>query len=108
MSDLTGRCAEITATMAAERPDLRRVRGIYVCPIWGRREHWWLVDAENSIVDPTASQFPSGGLGEYEEHIEGTPEPSGLCLDCRSYVYGGRTFCCEACAASTRAFMESP
>jgi hypothetical protein len=35
------------------------------CPIWGARDHFWCVDGEDNVVDPTASQFPSKGTGVY-------------------------------------------
>jgi hypothetical protein len=64
-----GKCKEMAEQAAAEDPSLTVVRGHYYCPLWNRREpHWWCVKPDGEIVDPTALQFPSGGLGigEYE------------------------------------------
>lgn len=96
-----GLCAAVTATMAEQFPELKRVRGHYYCHAWGNRAHWWLVTEQGEIVDPTAAQFPSGGLGLYEEYAEGSPEPSGKCAGCGGYVYGGGSFCSGECEAAT-------
>lgn len=63
-----GRCRELAEAECAADPTLRLVRGHYFCPLWGRNEpHWWCERPNGAIVDPTAMQFPSGGLGFYEE-----------------------------------------
>jgi hypothetical protein len=95
--DGLGRCAEITQQMAKAFPELRRERGHYLCHTWGEREHWWLLDPEDHIVDPTAAQFPSRGTGMYIPWEEGQEEPTGRCLNCGEYCYGQRTFCSSAC-----------
>jgi hypothetical protein len=95
--EVYGKCAEATQQMAVQFPELQRVRGHYYCPVWGEREHWWLKTQDGEIIDPTASQFPSKGHGEYIEWIEGTPEPPGVCLNCGSYVYDNNSFCCKRC-----------
>jgi hypothetical protein len=96
--DLYGKCAEVTQQMAAANPSLRRVRGHYYCPIWGERAHWWLVDRDGKIIDPTAAQFPSKGNGTYVEWQEGEKEPSGKCYNCGDYCYDGKVFCPECIA----------
>lgn len=62
-----GDCYVLSKAMASRQPELRLVRGWYYCPIWGKRQHWWCVDGNGKISDPTAAQFPSNGFGEYEE-----------------------------------------
>lgn len=47
---------------------------------WGRRDHWWLVDPENHIIDPTASQFPA--LVSYHAWNSGDPVRTGRCMEC--------------------------
>ncbi len=94
-----GKCAEVTNEMAVAFPELVRVRGHYYCWVWGERSHWWLVDENGSIVDPTAEQFPSKGNGEYVQWIDGTPEPTGKCANCGNLVYNGDTCCSEICSA---------
>ena len=47
-------------------PTLTLVRGHYYCPVWNIEEpHWWCVKPDGTIVDPTALQFGSKGLGIY-------------------------------------------
>lgn len=96
---LRGRCHELSLAHIEAHPDHRLVRGWYHCPIWGREEHWWTVGPDGTIHDPTAAQFPSGGLGEYEEY-------RGLlaCEQCGREVaedealhYGRFHFCSDTC-----------
>ena len=99
-----GRCAEVTDAMVVAFPELRRVRGHYLCPFWGRRAHWWCVAPGGEIVDPTAAQFPSKGEGAYVPWVEGSPEPTGKCMNCGEETFHGANFCCEKCESDT---MES-
>jgi hypothetical protein len=63
-----GRCKELAEKAVVEDPTLRLVRGYYYCPITNREEqHWWTVDPDGNIYDPSCAQFPSRGAGEYEE-----------------------------------------
>lgn len=61
-----GKCREMSEALVATDPTLTLVRGHYYCPIWNRDEpHWWCVKPDGTIVDPTAKQFGSKGMGEY-------------------------------------------
>jgi len=51
--------------MVAAFPGLRQAYGNYYCFVWGERGHFWCVDLEKYIVDPTSQQFPSRGRGLY-------------------------------------------
>ena len=99
-----GKCAEVTAQMQSTFSELRRVRGHYYCLIWGEREHWWLVDPDGRIVDPTAQQFPSSGTGSYVEWDESQPEPTGRCPNCGGLCYDGDQVCSENCHVEYMAF----
>lgn len=102
--DPRGQCVEMTKRMAAAFPELQRVRGHYVCPLDGRRSHWWLVTPNGEVIDPTAEQFSSGGaLGDYEPY-EG-PEPTGQCLNCGELLFGSESFCNAKCALETARYM---
>jgi hypothetical protein len=103
-ADPRGQCAAVTEAMAAAFPELRRVRGFYECPIEGRRPHWWMATRAGLIIDPTACQFPSNGIGLYVEHVG--PEPTGQCLNCGSLLFGaGLEFCNAECAWETAQFL---
>lgn len=104
LGDVVGKCAEVTASMEVEFPELDRVRGHYHCWVWGVREHWWLVDLDDHVVDPTAEQFPSKGSAAYVPWDEDAEEPSGQCLNCGEYVYDNASHCNETCR---RAFMST-
>lgn len=56
-----GKCAEATSDMVEAFPSLKRIRGGYWCPIWGWRDHWWLVTPEGDIIDPAAEYVPAIG-----------------------------------------------
>lgn len=63
--EFRGKCRPLCDALLLERPELKLERGTYVCPMWGDQAHWWLVDPDGEIVDPSARQFPSGGAGLY-------------------------------------------
>ena len=96
--DVANQCAEFTKLMNDVYPELRRVCGFYHCPIVGKRPHWWLIDQNGNIVDPTAVQFPSRGvMGEYIE-LEGPQgKPKGRCLNCGEVSYHETYFCSDGC-----------
>jgi len=49
-------------------PSLSIRRGWYYDHLWNsKEEHWWCVNTEGEIVDPTKAQFPTNGHGDYEE-----------------------------------------
>ena len=57
-----GKCKEYCEALYKEK-GYRMVRGWYYDPIWNREEaHWWCVDSEGRIHDPTSAQFPFGGI----------------------------------------------
>jgi len=100
-----GKCSEATQNMVEFFPELRRVRGHYYCSSWGERAHWWCEvwnekEIKLEIVDPTANQFPSMGLGHYEEWGDYQEEPTGKCMNCGDYCYENRYFCSKGCEAT--------
>ncbi len=100
-SDSIGKCAEITLAMCKAFPELKRVRGHYYDFVWAERAHWWCVDPNGIVIDPTAAQFPSKGLGFYDEHVKGDPEPTGKCMNCGAYCFNEQLFCCDQCERET-------
>ena len=90
-----GQCKEVTRQMAEAFPELKRIRGHYYCWAWGERAHWWLADANGTIIDPTAQQFPSKGKGEYVPWPEGAPEPTGYVRIVAILATTGTTCCSE-------------
>jgi hypothetical protein len=96
-----GKCKAWAEELVARYPDLRLVRGHYLCPIWGKQAHWWAEDAAGRVIDPTRHQFPSGGIGVYIEF-------DGLCAceecgkqipeaDARVDGNGHHVYCSYAC-----------
>lgn len=68
---LRGKCEEMSRAAVAADPTLTLVRGWYYDPIWGREEHWWTVRPDGTIHDPTAAQFPMGGVTQWYEKYDG-------------------------------------
>ena len=68
---LRGKCELWAKRLAAEDPTLRLVRGWYWDLQWGQQEHWWTEDADGRIIDPTAAQFPHGGVTALYEEYDG-------------------------------------
>lgn len=103
VSDVYGKCKETVDEMGQTFPELAITKGFYWCPIWGRRQHWWLMDPSGGIVDPTAEQFPSSGFGIYEAIADSELEnkvPIGVCAECGGDVYKNSAstyFCCPQC-----------
>lgn len=99
-SKFRGKCKEMSQKACIDDPTLTLVRGHYYCPIWNTREpHWWTVRKDGSIYDPTKSQFPSAGNGEYEP-FDGFIE----CAECgkripeeEADIDGNHAFCSYLC-----------
>ena len=72
-----GKCKEMSEALIAQDPSLTLVRGFYYDAQWGEQQHWWTKDSNGNIIDPTKDQFPSKGLGHYEE-FDGMVE----CAEC--------------------------
>ena len=67
-----GKCKEYCEALIEENPKLRMVRGYYYEPHWSRDEpHWWCVDKDGNIHDPTKLQFPSGGIAGFYREFSG-------------------------------------
>lgn len=64
-SQYRGKCKELSEAAIVANPTLTLVRGHYDCPIWGLQAHWWCTWPDGRVFDPSAKQFPSGGLGKY-------------------------------------------
>jgi hypothetical protein len=62
-----GKCKEFCEEAIKLDPSLVLVRGYYYDWDWGQQAHWWCKRTDGTIYDPTKLQFPSKGLGEYEE-----------------------------------------
>lgn len=103
---IRGKCYSATLEMAEEFPELRQERG-YVTDILGEHQHWWCVEADGSIVDPTDSQFYEIiDYDAYNEEKHG-PLPTGKCMDCGGYVYNDDYFCDKECERKTLEYLKS-
>ena len=95
VSDAYRACVETTLQMQEVFPELKRVRGHYIEFGIGEHPHWWLVDPDGEIIDPTRSQFQFYGI--YKEWDESQPEPTGKCPNCGKFCYNNDYCCSESC-----------
>ena len=95
-----GKCRQFSEQLIKEDPTLRLVRGYYYCPTWNKTmQHWWCEKPDGTIVDPTKDQFPSKGLGTYEE-FNGmiSCEFCGKEVDEReAYMHAHHAYCSSRC-----------
>lgn len=96
--DTYGLCAKATKEFLSTFPELKRVRG-HVESVLSTKQlpHWWCVDSDGEIVDPTAKQF--GYISKYIEWDETQDEPTGKCPNCGELCYDYRFTCCDSCAS---------
>lgn len=88
-----GQCGKATERMVKEFPELRRTNGFIV--VMGYPEpqmHWWCVDTEGNIVDPTRNQYSESGyvVAGYEEiddEHDARKFHRGKCMNCGEYYY---------------------
>lgn len=96
-NNIEGKCAEVTNLMMMKFPELKRIRGHIKCVVDNNlHSHWWLIDKNNNIIDPTEKQFII--ITEYLPHDESAPEPTGKCPNCGNYCYDYKHICSDKCA----------
>ncbi len=109
-----GLCYKAAHDMAEAFPSLAVVSGHALCLYpWGKRGHWWCVEPNGTIVDPTAKQFPA--IGRYEPYTEGDDIRLGKCMSCGDEIWGSdpeavysTILCSKDCAESYGAYCSSP
>ncbi len=91
-------CAEASAAMIRDFPDLRRARGHVMAGV-DFRPHWWCVTPDGDTVDPTAHQWSVPPVF-YEALPDDVEEPHGKCYHCGSLLFrsrGAESYFCEEC-----------
>lgn len=101
-----GKCSEAVDNMISTFPELSKVRGWVDDAYWGEREHWWCLDTENNIVDPTRKQFPAPYNYRPWDESKGDPPVSKPCLDCGLGFYGEGYFCSKRCEVAYMAYLN--
>ena len=74
VGDGYGQCKEWAIEMSRAFPELKVVYGTYFCWKCGPRAHWWCIDKDFVVCDPTSQQFPSKGGGMYAMEFEHDPK----------------------------------
>lgn len=58
-----GQAPRAVQAMCEAFPELTPVGGDYITPLRSVPiTHWWCVDAQGGIIDPTAAQYAPGGI----------------------------------------------
>ena len=104
--NICGKCYEATSEMIKTFPELKRIRG-HVRHILSNKvsPHWWCINAEGIVFDPTSIQFVA--IIKYIPHDETQPEPTGKCSNCGEYCFNYEAVCSDKCATEYKAFIES-
>ncbi len=101
-SKYRGGCKKECEKLIKGNSKLILVRGYYHEPIWNtKEEHFWCVDENGNIIDPTKKQFPSGGISEFYEEFNGFVdcEECGISIPENEIVMQGRfPVCSHRCA----------
>jgi hypothetical protein len=106
-----GQCEKAVEEMKGVFPELEVKKGYAICPEpWGKRGHWWLLDEEGKIIDPTRSQFTCGVFG-YEEYVEGDDVRVGKCMNCGDEIWGqperdGACICSPKCEKEFTEYLK--
>ena len=103
-----GACYKTCVEMQAVFPELILTKGYYLCYRRGVRNHWWLKTEDGQVIDPTKNQFPSNGIGFYQEFEENEPIPTGKCHNCGDFCYNNDFCCSENCTISYAAYCQRP
>lgn len=111
-----GFCNMFSHRLQREFPHLRVARGIYRTLAGYGEPHWWTVDVDGTVVDPTAAQFLCKGEGTYEELTQEEIEeqfPCGKCANCGDDIYKADNapsdmICSAECWSSYAAYCSNP
>lgn len=108
LEEAKNQCAQATALMVKEFPELKRVGGYFYHPHTTLPiQHWWCVTEYGDIVDPTYRQFGVRGAIDKVHYDQMDPLPTGRCLECGSLTFnqeGMTSFCNKDCE---RSFLHS-
>jgi hypothetical protein len=102
-----GECIKYSRKLAKAFPELSLTKG--TCQIVGPygsqhpQTHWWCVDPDGEIVDPTAHQFRK--VWEYVA-LGGPSDPVSRCANCGDYFNGSGTICGESCHEEYVAYLN--
>lgn len=113
---LRAKCQSFTVKFVEKFPHLQRVAGFYGNPDvdvenMQATEHFWCVDTDGSIVDPTAEQFrPGGSYTVFDPDVHRIQ--IGRCMECGDYIYGLRkegpkSACSADCLERLTAYYNS-
>lgn len=103
-------CEHFSKKLAERFPHLTVQRGFY-----NGAEHWWCVEPDGEIVDPTIEQF-GVEVGDSSHYKVFDPLKDeiylGCCMNCSEEIYGlierGRQeICSEECARSFERYLNN-
>jgi len=105
----SGRCRDEALKLARDDRSLTVVRG-WATPVGGAMiEHWWLIDQDGKVVDPTVDQFPARPV--YIPECVGVPPERPalmyLCPNCGDTHTGDFSVdvCSDRCARAYASYL---
>lgn len=116
------KCQSFTKRFVERFPHLTRIAGFYGAPedVWlndpdeqcYRTEHFWCVDVNGTIVDPTVEQFIRKDMAYTVLDPLKHKIQIGRCIECGEYIYGLRSegnkcICSPECQKSAEIYYNS-
>lgn len=104
------KCFEASLKMKDIFPELTVVRGMILVeepfdlPPF-KTTHWWCLDPNNFVVDPTAHQYPTDII-EYTPVDESKGDPTGKCPNCGDLCYDNEYLCSKQCEKDYMAYLN--
>ena len=106
-------CEPAVHAMILNFPELTIVRGQAVVEephgfIPTKTHHWWCINPEGEVIDPTAHQYPKRILS-YEPLDESKRDPTGKCPNCGCISYASTCLtplCSEKCSKEYKKYLE--
>jgi hypothetical protein len=113
---LQAQCYSFCEAFVEKFSHLTMVKGWYVAAEHNYTEHWWLIEKDGTVVDPTKGQF-SIQTGEYVSHGSKRAKELelfakiGRCPNCGGDIYEGDEdfggVCSDECAASYSEYLTT-
>jgi hypothetical protein len=102
-----GHCIEATDQMVKEFPELKKVRGMISAHSKDKkRQHWWCIDPNENIIDPTNYQFSHIGTDFSYFPVDESKNPTWICCNCGDVAYNYNSTCGDKCSKIMKEYYK--